>query len=94
MLALPELCSSSTTTDYIEHVLLCDSKCLEQKSFQLSFFYEFIFTHILKLENRFFVFCLLKKFNSPSSACTTGDWTAFLKVNLLFFGNTLKGGIL
>ncbi|KAF5949430.1 hypothetical protein HYC85_011423 [Camellia sinensis] len=23
---------------------------------------------------------ILKKFNSPSSACTTGDWTAFLKV--------------
>ncbi|GMP52421.1 hypothetical protein CsSME_00018240 [Camellia sinensis var. sinensis] len=22
---------------------------------------------------------ILKKFNSPSSACTTGDWTAFLK---------------
>ncbi|KAK3017405.1 hypothetical protein RJ639_006699 [Escallonia herrerae] len=42
--------------------------------------------HILKVWNSSFSFSsftIISKFNSPSSVCTTGDWTSFLKVDFL-----------
>ena len=43
-----------------------------------------LFTFFSSFWNKwsFIYLFLLKKFNSPSSICTTGDWTAFLKVDM------------
>ena len=43
-----------------------------------------LFTFFSSFWNKwsFIYLFLLKKLNSPSSICTTGDWTAFLKVDM------------